>query len=327
VLFRSKVPEDTNFRALKGFYEAAVQNLEICLENMDRSFKYTKVIFPQESKEISESLSRLGRVFKELREAIVVNEEEIEAIEAAYSDLKEIQRLSTSVTAEKLEVESKSKKIQALKDEVARTDQALEEFRKGDAWRSLQNLEEEFAATSNRLKKAEANLSSLVLPLSGHLSRIQKLHESGRYTLKPEVKQQLDICLKDPARVDPSFIPELQKMFEDKALDMQTQKKEKALLQVRVLTSGFPERKKEYLEALREFEAKKAQISRSDTGKLVELEHKEIEIMSRTRLLEEDIDNSKKKLAALEEELQNKREKLLTSINLIDNGVRLKFEP
>ena len=82
-------------------------------------------------------------------------------------------------------------------------------------------------------------MSSLVLPLSGHLSRIKKLHESGRYTLKPEVKQQLDICLADPIRVDLSFFPELQKVFEDNALDMQTQKKEKALLQVRVLISDF----------------------------------------------------------------------------------------
>jgi len=322
-----KVQEDTDFKTLEGFYEAAMQNLEICLEHMDRSFKYTRSVFPQASKDVSESLSGLGRVFKKLREVILENKGEIEAIDAAYSEIREIQNLSTSIAAEELELESRNRKIQTLKDEIARASQAFEEFRKGNAWQRLQNLQEEFNAASNRLKKAEANISSLVLPLSGHLSRIQKLHENSRYTLNPDVKHQLDICVKDPTRIDPSLFPELHKVFEDKALDMQTQKKEKALLQVRTLISGFPERKKEYLEALQEFEAKKAEISESDTGRLVELEHKETELLSRTRLLEGDIENSEKKLAVLRGEMQSRREKLLTGINLIDSGVKLNFKP
>jgi DNA repair exonuclease SbcCD ATPase subunit len=322
-----KVQEGTDFKTLESFYEAAVQNLEICLENMDRSFKYTRPVFPQESKDVSESLSRLGRAFKELRGAISENKGEIEAIESAYSEMREIQDLSTSIAAEELELESRKRKIQALKDEIARASQTLEEFRKGDVWESLQSLQEEFNTANNRLKKAEANLSSLILPLSGHLSRIQKLHESGRYTLKPDVKHQLDICLENPTRVDPAFFPELQKLFEDKALDMQTQKKEKALQQVRTLISNFPEREKEYFEALQEFEAKKAEISKADSERPVELEHKETELIGRTRLLEGDIENSEKKLAVLRGEMKNRREKLLNIINLINSGVRLNFKP
>lgn len=47
-----KVQEDMDFKTLEGFYEAAVQNLETCLENMDRSFKYTRPVFPPESKDL-----------------------------------------------------------------------------------------------------------------------------------------------------------------------------------------------------------------------------------------------------------------------------------
>jgi DNA repair exonuclease SbcCD ATPase subunit len=320
-----KVQENTDFRALKAFYETAVQNLDICLEHMDRSFKYTRSVFPHESKDVSEGLSMLGRVFKELREIILVNKKEMEAIEVAYLDTKEIQKLSTSIAAEKLEMESKNRKIQALKDEIARSSQALEEFRKGDAWQRLQSLQEQSAEVKDRLKKVEADLSSFVLPLSGHLSRIKKLHESGRFTLKPEVKHQLDICFADPIRTDPSFFPELQKIFEDNALDMQIQKKEKALLQVRAAISDFSERKKDYLKVLHEFEAKKAEIAEMDTGKLVGLEHRETELMNRARLLEVDIESSEKKLAVLNKELENRREKLLVSINLIDSGLKLHF--
>ena len=234
-----KVQEDMDFKTLEGFYEAAVQNLETCLENMDRSFKYARPVFPQESKYLSESLSSLSIAFKELRGAILENKTEIEAIEAAYSEARGIQNLSNSIKTEELELESRERKIKALKDEIARASQELEEFRKGNAWQSLQNLQEEFNEAKSRLEKAEANVNSLVLPLSGHLSRIKKLHESGRYTLKPDLKHQLDICLDNPIHVDPAFFPELQKTFEDKALDMQTQKKEKALMQSQNLNFIF----------------------------------------------------------------------------------------
>jgi hypothetical protein len=321
-----KIPENTDIRFIKGFHELAMQNLEICLENMDRSFKYARGIFPEESKELSENLSRLSRVLNEFREMILENKGEMEAIEAAYSEIDEIQSFLTSTVSEKLDLDAKNRKKQALQDEIARTKQALEEFRKGENWKNLQNLQEEFVVAGAKLKRTKENLDSLILPLTGHLSRIQKLHESGRYTLKPQVKQQLDICLEDFIRVDPSIFPEIQKVFEDKALDMQAQKKEKALLQFKALVSVFPERKKEYTEALQELEEIKAEIAKTDTGKLSELEHKETELISRARLLEEDIDNSKKKLDILSEELQNRKERLLNNVNLIDSTLSFNFK-
>jgi DNA repair exonuclease SbcCD ATPase subunit len=321
-----KVQENKDFRALKGFYETSVQNIDSCLEHMNQSFKYTRGVFPQESKEVSENLASLGQIFNELRKAILENKREMEAIETAFSDIKVIQDLSASMVTEKLELESKNRKIQALRDEASRASQALEEFRKGDTWQNLQSMQEEFNAVRNRLKKTESGLTSLVLPLSGHLSRIKKLHESGRYTLNSEVKKQLDICLEDPIHLDPSFFPELQKVFEDNALDMQTQKKEKALQQVINAISVFPERKKEYLKVLQEFEAKKAELAGSDTGKLVMLEHKETELLNRTHLLEEDIKDSEKKQVALREELDSKEKQLLFSINLVDSSVKVHFQ-
>lgn len=130
LIYKIKLAENPDFRALKEFYETAAKNFDICLEHTDRSFKYTKGVFPQESKEVNEGLSKLGKVFKDLREIILENIKETEAIEAAYLDMKEIQKLSTLILAEKLELESKKRRIQALKDELAIASQAVEEFRK-----------------------------------------------------------------------------------------------------------------------------------------------------------------------------------------------------
>ncbi|AKB21457.1 hypothetical protein [Methanosarcina sp. WH1] len=321
------VLESTDFRALKVYHESAVQNLDTCLEHMSQSFRYTRAVFPQESKDVTESLGKLGKVLNKLRETIRGYKQEMDAIEAISTGMNGIQELSASIKAENLELESKKRKIQALRDEIARTGQALEEFKKGEAWQNLQNLQREVDIARDRLKKAETGLNYLFLPLSGNLSKIKKLHECSRYTLKPEVKQQLDTCLESPANLDPSFFPALQKVFEDPALDIQAQKKEKALTQVRSAFSGFEEKKKEYIEAQKAFEAKKAEFSSSDTGKLAELEHKETELLARARLLEEEVESSEKKLAALNEELRSKEVELQASVAVIDSSVKINFLP
>ncbi|MDQ1274476.1 MAG: hypothetical protein QG610_47 [Euryarchaeota archaeon] len=320
-------PENMDFRTLKGFHEAAMQNLNTCLEHMNRSFRYTRPVFPLESKDVTDSLGRLGHTLNQLSETIMGHRREMESIEAASKSIDDVRELSASIKAETLELESKNQKIQALKDEVSRTGKVLEEFKHGESWQKLQSLQEEFTLAQDRLKKVETGLSSLILPFSGNLSRIKKLHESGKYTLKPEVKQQLDICLEDPANLDPSFFPELQKVFEDSALDIQTQKKEKALAQVKAAASGFEEKKKEYIEARKAFESKKSELASLNTGELAGLEHKETELLARARMLEEEIESSEKKLAALKEELKTREEKLQASVSAIDNSVKIRFLP
>ena len=319
--------ENNDFRALKGFHSSAMQNFNTCLEHMDRSFRYTRVVFPEESKDVTESLGRLGQVLNELGQTIVNRNREMEAIEAASENIREIRKLSALIEAENRELASKNQKIQALRDETARTGKALEEFKHGEAWKNLQNLKKELALAEDRLKKAEIGVNSLILPFSGNLSRIKKLHESGKYTLKPEVKKQLDICLDSPANLDPAFFSELQKVFEDPALDIQAQKKEKAAVQVRSAISGFEEKKKEYTEASKAFEAKKSELASSDTGKLAELEHKETELRVRARLLEEEMESSEKKLAALKEELKTEEEELQASVAAIDSSVKIQSFP
>ncbi|AKB74807.1 pneumococcal surface protein [Methanosarcina lacustris Z-7289] len=319
------VLENTDFRTLKGFHEAAVQNLDICLEHMNQSFQYTRAVFPQESKDVTESLGKLGQVLNELRGTIREHKHEMEAIEAVSTGMKDIQESYASIEAENLELESKKRRIQALRDEITRTRQALEDFKQGDAWQNLQSLQGELDLARDRLKKAETSLNSLFLPFSGNLLKIKKLHESSRYTLKPKVKQQLDIYLESPANLTPSFFQELLKVFEDPALDIQTQKKEKTLAQVRSAFSSFEEKKKEYVAAQKVFEAKKAELADSDTGKLAGLERKETELLARARLLEDEIGSSEKKLVVLKEELRSKKAELQASVAVIDSSLKVQF--
>ena len=85
-----KFQENKDFRVLREFYETSSQSFENCLEHMNQSFRYTKGVFPEESKEVNEKLAELGKVFNRLRAAILENDKEITAIEAARLALDKI---------------------------------------------------------------------------------------------------------------------------------------------------------------------------------------------------------------------------------------------
>jgi len=84
------------------------------------------------------------------------------------------------------EFESRNQKVQALKAEASGASQALKDFRKGAAWQNLQKLQAEFTETTEKLRKAEAGLSSLILPLfrpslkDQKTSRKRKIHPKAR---------------------------------------------------------------------------------------------------------------------------------------------------
>lgn len=325
LLDKVRVPGTADVRTLSEFQGMAMQSLNGCVEHMSRSFRYTRVVFPRESKEVTDSLARLGQVLKALQELLAGHKKELEAIDAAFGDIKEIKDLSASVESEEQGMKSKEKKIQALETEIAGVAEALEEFRQGETWQNYQILQKEVEVAESQVKKAESGLTSLVLPLSNNLSRLKKLHETGRYTLKPEVKQRVETCLSEPTAADPAFFRELQKILEDNVLDLKSPKKEKALAQAKAAEAGLEAKKKEYLEALQALEAKKKELSGLDTGKLTELEHKEAELRDRTKLLKEEIENSEKKLAVLKEELESRKEELEKNVAVIDSSVKLRL--
>lgn len=319
------VPEIGDVRELERYNETSLQALNSCMEHMGQSLMYTKAVFSEESKDVTDSLAELGRGLQNLRNLISRHKKELDALEAASANSQKIKEFSNSIKTEEQEIEAKKTRIQNLKNELSENGLALEAFRQGETWQRFQSLQEELTGIESRLKQVESVLISLILPLSNTFSRLQKLHEAGRYTLKPEVKKQIDICLEKPEKLDPGFFQELQNVLEDKALDMQPQKKEKALMQIQTAISGFETRKKEFLEVTEALAVKKREISSLDTGKLAELEHRKTEIENKIKFMEEELEQSGKKLETLKEELKDKKGKLQTDISTIDSKLELTY--
>lgn len=325
LLEKTSVPNARDIQSLREFYENAAQNLDTCVENMARSIRYTGAVYPKEVKEITDSLGKYGTILRGLQGSLKAHSREIEAYERISESLKAFRALSASIEPEEREILQKREKIQTLESEIKKARQARETFEQSEEWKHYRTLETELADANSRVKKAEAVLAALVLPLSSNLSRLKKLHETGRYTLKPEILKQLDTCQENPTEADSAFFQELQKLFEDPALGLKAQKKEKALAQADTAARAFDARKNEWQETVQVLKEKKTELEKLDMGRLEELQQKETKLRDKSRLAGEELELSRKKKENLDAELEKEKEELREKVLLINNNVKLVF--
>ncbi|MDP2844877.1 MAG: cell surface protein, partial [Candidatus Methanoperedens sp.] len=64
------IPQATDVKTIVAFHENAVQTLTVCLENMMKSYQYTKLVFLEESKQVISDVNALGRLLNQLIEPI-----------------------------------------------------------------------------------------------------------------------------------------------------------------------------------------------------------------------------------------------------------------
>lgn len=319
------IPESPDVKSLDEFHEKAAQQLNSCVENMARSLRYTGGVFPREVKEVTESLGKFGMILKALQENLRDHSKEIEAYESASEIFQVIRKLSASGEIEEKEILQQKEKIRVLEEKIEEARKTLENFEQSEEWQHYRKLEAELTEAGTLVKKTESNLSALVLPLSNNLSRLKKMHETGRYTLNPEIRKELTSCLEDPKTANSAFFQKLQKLFEDPGLGLNAQKKEKALAQAEAAALNFETRKKENLKAVQIREEKRAELEKLDVGSLEELKQKDTKLQGKCRLAGEELELALKRVEKLNNELEKKKEELREKVSLIDNGVKLAF--
>jgi len=320
-----KIPESKELKNLSEFHEKAAQQLNSCVENMARSLRYTGGVFPRETKELTDSLGKFGIILQKLQECFRVHAEEIDAYRTASETFELIRELSASKKHEEREIQQQKEKIRVFKAELKELQSASEAFEQSAEGQRYKKLKAELLEAETQSKKAKSNLSALLLPLSNNLERLKKLHESGRYTLKPEIRAELEACLKEPETLNFSFFEELKILFEDPALDLKAQKKEKALNQVEFAAQDFESRKKEYLKAFQILEKNKAELANLDLGALEQFQQKKLKLQSKSELAKEELEHSLKKMEILSPELETKKEELQKKVLLLDSKVKLDF--
>ncbi len=321
-----RIPGSSDVKTIIAFHENAMQTLTVCLENMMKSYQYTKLVFLEDSKQLITDVNVLGRLLNQLISPINENRKNLQAIENAASAEKALRKMYSDIEIDKKTIKENDENLILLKSEIEEAQNALTRLKESEQWELYLNYTNELAELENKARKTESEIEGLVLPLNKALIRLRQLSESGRHTLAPDMKEGLHLCLLDPKCVSPGFFAEFQKIAEGDALNLAQDKKDKMLEQIRIVESSFELRKKEYQALIQDIEKKKGEKSKLKVAEEENVLNDRIDdLKDKLELSEKEVELTKKHLAALEDGIEQKKGELQQDVSIIDSRVKVLF--
>ncbi len=320
------VPKTTDVKSIILFHDNAMQSLRVCLENMLKSHQYTKQIFLEESKRVIGDVNELGRLLNRLIEPIESKKTVLDAFDNAKNTLLNLRKSYFDIEIEEKTIKENEANISRLKMEVGENEKALARLKDGQQWKQYLEQKDELILLENKARQAESDINTLVLPLNKVLNRLRQLSESGRYTLKPEIREELYSCLSNPGSASLEFFTEIRSIIESDTLNLEPGKKEKMLELIGFIISSYGESKGRYQSLVTEVEKKKEEIS------LMGVHQEENLIGNQARSLQDELsaaenklETSKKHLSSLLNEVESEKQELQQSVSVIDSRMKVIF--
>jgi len=325
LLSRIKIPQNPTPMETLDFCRSASQSLEVCLENSLRSYHYTKMILPEESKQVISELKNLSATLENLANPLKEKEKAFSALKKAASTAREIEDLDRQIAMiQRKQVELEKK----MENQPEKTDTKIKELLESSQWKKYQANKEKLTVLENELKEIEKQSWNLISPLSKALDRLEKQLQSGRYHLKDKnTLQLLQTKPIDAEDINP-FLEELQKLVEDDRLNLTPNKKAKTLEQIKELKTKKPLKKlKEKYNTLQlKISHLKTEIENSPLPKQKkELEREIQNLKEEKNRLKTELQNLTKKQKQLEKEKEKKKKQLEDHLQTIQ-GSRVTVE-
>ncbi len=317
-------PQATDIATIMVFHENAMQTLTVCLENMMKSYQYTKLVFLEDSKKVIADVNALGRLLNRLIEPINNQKKVLDALENARGLIQNIKNITSDIESKEKVIKENEDKIVLLKKEIEENQKALALLRDSEPWKQYINYKDDLILLENNAVKIESELKGIVSPLNKALSRLKQLSDSGRYTLKPESRESLNLCLSDPINVSPDFFVEFQNIVESGILNLAPEKTDRILEQTRLVASSLDSSKKEYQALALDIERKKDEIARPSVAhEDADLTKTIADLQEKLTALEKELESSKEHLASLKHDIELKRHELQQTVSVIDSRIRI----
>lgn len=318
------IPQAADVKSIMAFHENAVQTLTVCLENMMKSYHYTKLVFIEESKLVIADVNALGRLLNRLIEPVNSQKNVLDAIENARGALKNIKNTGSDIELREKTITGYEEKIALLKKEIEEKHKALDLLKGSESWKQYTVYKDELVLLENNAGKKDAELKGIISPLNKALGRLKQLSDSGRYTLKPEVKEWLGLCLSCPLKVPPDFFVELETIVKSEVLNLPPDKTEKTIGLIRNAASSLEISKNEYLALTLDIERKKDEISkmkidREETNLAKELSA----LQEKLEALGKELEASNNLLSVLKNNIELKKQELQQSVAVIDSRIKI----
>ncbi|MCX9024704.1 MAG: hypothetical protein OIN85_01245 [Candidatus Methanoperedens sp.] len=320
------IPQATDTATIMEFHENAIQTLTVCLENMMKSYQYTKLVYFEDSKELIAKVNALGRLLNQLIEPIDNKRNVLDALNIARTTIQNIKNVTLDIGFNEKTIQENEGKIAILKKEFTEKEKALALLKESESWKEYIKSREELISLETEASKKEADISGLILPLNKALGRLKQLSDSGRYTLAPEIKEGLNSCLSGQINVNPEFFIEFRKIVESGVLNLTTDKTDKILEQIKLVLVSLDSSKREYQALTQDIEKQKEKISGlkaadEETG----LEKRIVDLKDKITAMEKELELSRNRVESLKRDIELKRQELQQSVSVIDSRMKISY--
>ncbi|MDO9098217.1 MAG: hypothetical protein Q7U60_08855, partial [Candidatus Methanoperedens sp.] len=266
----------------------------------------------------------LGRLLNQLIEPVNTQKNMLDAIENANVAIKNIKTISSDIELREKAITGYEERIALLKKEIEEKHKALDMLRDSESWKQYTVYKDELVMLESDAGKKDAQLKGIIPPLNKALGRLKQLSDSGRYTLKPEVREWLNLCLSCPVKVPQDFFVELEKIVKSGVLNLPPDKTEKIIGQIRLAASSLDVFKNEYKVIALDIEKKKDEISKMKIDQEETNLAKELSaLQERLEALGKELETSKNLLAVLRNNIELKKQELQQSVSVIDSRIKI----
>ncbi|GFO96743.1 hypothetical protein ig2599ANME_0933 [groundwater metagenome] len=320
------IPKTTDIKTVVEFHENGMQTLTMCLENMMKSYQYSKMVFFEDSKKVIADVNELGRLLNQLVEPINTNRKVLEAFDNAENAILDIENTCSRIDAEKKTIKELDEKIANFKKNIDLNHDNLARLTDSEQWKQYTNSKNDLVDLENKAKKVESEINGLFLPLNKPLLRLKLLNEDGKYDLAPAIKNELRLCLSDPKSVIPEFFIDVEEIIRKDTVAFNPEKRDKILEQIKHAGANIVVFNKEYHTIITNINSKKDEIAGMNIVKeSANLGSRISALQDNLASVEKEIDVSKKHLKSLEDGVAMKKKELQQTVFAIDNRKTILF--
>ncbi|VVB88851.1 Uncharacterised protein [uncultured archaeon] len=319
-------PDKTDVKTVLEFHENSMQTLNMCLENMMKSYHYTKMVFFEESKNVIAEVNELGRILTRLAEPMNDNRNALSSFGKAQSAIKTIKDMISSIDEEKKTIIEINEKIDTIKQKLELNQNSLGRLADSEQWKYYTNCKNDIADLETRAKKALSDIDVILVPLKKPLLRLKQLNEDGKFDMTPGLKNELLLCLSDPKSVDPGFFAQIWNLLKNDTIAFNPEKRDTILEQINDAGTKLGAFQNEYKTSISKISAKKNEISGMNIVQEV------ANISGRISALQDDkaaaekkLEESTRHLNSLEESADAKKQELQQIVSAIDKRKKIIF--
>ncbi len=316
------IPKDKDVKTIITFHKNGMQTLGVCLENMMKSYQYTKLVYFEESKNVIADVNSLGRLLNQLIEPINSKTLLFDALARSQELVSSIKNITVDIDSMERSIKADDVKTVSLKKEIDEQKRSLDIQLQSEPWKQYALSKDHLVILESDAEKKSSEINGIISPLAKAINRLKQLSDSGRHTLSPQDREALNLCISCPVDVPPEFFVTFQKIVESG--DLNLPKTDKLLPQIQLAASNLGEKRKEYYSIRQDIERKNNEISNLKViGEEKDLKETLSTLQDKLTMTEKELDTSRKQLELLKQDHGSKKDELQQNILVIDDNVRL----